>query len=49
MDNLASARRVARSYGIRDKAEIDTFARVLMADVKRSEELEQMAREGRPA
>lgn len=46
MNGLASAKRVARSYGITDKVEIERFARVLMADVERSKELERMAREG---
>lgn len=36
MNDLASARRVARSYGIRDKAEIEQFARLLVSDVARS-------------
>lgn len=45
-NDLASARRVARSYGIKDKAEVEMFARALVANVERSMELERMAREG---
>lgn len=44
-NDLSSARRVARSYGIKDKAEIDMFARALVANVDRHRELERMAKE----
>lgn len=45
VNDLASARRVARSYGIKSKAEVEQFAQLLVADTARARERERMAKE----